>query len=91
MAGVRTGEDPMFPVRGIPEKTSWVVTDTYKNEEGDAHTASWLTLDEFRAVLADHTMRSDYRYGPDYTAALAAMEALEARDLQTRIVFWFDN
>lgn len=53
----------------------------------DAHSESWLTLEEFKAALG----RLQYKPGLRYLAMVAAMESFEANGAQTRIVFYFDN
>lgn len=57
----------------------------------DWHSYSWLTIEEYRTVLAAYTLAEGGPPGPEYTAVLAAGEALEARGYPARVVFWFDN
>lgn len=54
----------------------------------DWHSHSWLTPAEWRQVI-----EAEYPYAPDdeYFALAAAMEELEQRGNEVRIVFWFDN
>jgi hypothetical protein len=58
----------------------------------DYHSHSWLTLAEFRKALnACSELEQFYKPDAEYWAVIAAMEELEKRGKQTRIVFWFDN
>lgn len=55
----------------------------------DAHTPSWVTVDEFAQALEAAT-----RYGAagvQYRALLAAMRVLRQDNRDVRLVFWFDN
>jgi hypothetical protein len=52
----------------------------------DWHTPTWLTADELRTALA--LAGSDE---PEYGAIVAAMEHMEAKGHDTRVVIWFDN
>ena len=56
----------------------------------DLHSHSWLTLDEFKQVLAQY-MINHGPYAAEWDAMKAAMEAFEKRGAQTRLVFAFDN
>lgn len=52
LAGVRNYSEikPIAELRGIPDDASLGTKDNYEAWEGDAHSASWLTLDELLAV-----------------------------------------
>ena len=93
LAGVRTGETPMFPVRGLPDgDISYIVEDNYKAGEADWHSASHLSFNELVAAMTAHKLlREDGDLGVEWAAIYAAMHALEARGCDTRIIFWFDN
>lgn len=61
----------------------------------DAHSGSWLSLQELKEALAI-TWKEDgetksFRDIEDYNAVIAAMECLESQGMTTRVVFWFDN
>ena len=64
----------------------------YRTEGPDWHSASWCTTDEFAKVLGTYMLEADgYMYSPMWDAMLAAMRALEERDHDVRMVYWFDN
>lgn len=72
-----------------------VITDADGNpdkvQHPDWHTPSWVTPSEFAQALE---AAQDPVRGPphdDYYAILAAMKALEERNNEVRLVFWFDN
>lgn len=64
--------------RGWPDKKPWGCM------EGEYHTPTWLTLEEFKRA-------SEGVGWPEVAAAIAAMEAFEAAGYKTRIVIAFDN
>lgn len=75
---VAAGLSKIVERNGRPDK----VTDP------DAHSASWLTADEFEAAL---NAPARWPHGDEYFALLAAMRDLEKRQNDVRLVFWFDN
>ena len=122
LAGVRSENQPLVPVRGIPDDTGHVCTSDYwiyindsvKEDEyscsqttaaswhangrkykqnalgsdrwiehPDWHSASWLTVGEFREA----TQTGDI----EYAALVAAAQTLQRGGNEVRIVFWFDN
>ena len=90
MAGVRNYEDSVVPVaepRGMPSDASFVAKDSHEDWGADAHTQSWLTLDEFKAAYKNSEGYRDHVLD----AMVSAMESLESNGHNTRIVFWFDN
>lgn len=60
-------------------------------EHPDWHTHTWLTPQEFAAALDKVEGSSDWGVGAKYWALLAAMQELERRGEEVRIVIWFDN
>lgn len=65
MAGVRGSENPIVSPRGFPDdclsrgdstafKSNWSVAEKYKEYGSDAHTPTWLTLDELKKVRAEY-------------------------------------
>jgi hypothetical protein len=63
-----------------------------KISDPDAHTATWLSLEEFRqAVRLREEKYVPYPVASEYRALLAALESLERDGHETRVVFWFDN
>jgi len=74
----------------------WVAngSSTYKDDrqnrvsDPDAHSCSWLSLEELKEALG----RVEHALDVRYKAILSAMEALEDDGKNaTRLVFWFDN
>lgn len=98
LANVR-GTGALFEPRGIPLKPGWMAeTDYYDNEaaglepNADWHTPSWLTAEEFRAVLVAYRSLHQRDLPSCYRAAEAALTILdEPEDVTARLVFWFDN
>ena len=56
----------------------------------DWHTPTWMTSEEYSAVLDKYFQTTGYR-AAEYEAVLAAMQTLEKYDREVRVVFWFDN
>lgn len=65
IAGVRGMEKPIVLPRGFPDdciakgdaklfKSNWIVADKYKDYGSDAHTPTWLTLDELKKIRAKY-------------------------------------
>lgn len=54
----------------------------------DAHSASWVSPDEWEAMLSDPKIQG---VEDAYHAFLAAMRSLESKGNEVRAVFWFDN
>lgn len=59
MAGseVRGDGESLYPVRGLPEDVTQVTYKDYKDWEGDAHHASWLTTNEFASCIVETYIR----------------------------------
>lgn len=128
LAGVRSGDKPVYEVRGVPEGLAYEAVDESRlyisadapDEDGncspesaerwvnegsskytderkvfvthpDWHSHSWLTPDEWEAVLAKCAQREWGEPDPEYYAMLAAMRCLESKGRKVRVVFWFDN
>lgn len=75
--------------RGVSEWTderkAWVT-------DPDAHSHSWLTLDEWKQALkAADDLDPKYPVGIDYRAMTAAMQVFADAGEDVRVVFWFDN
>lgn len=56
----------------------------------DWHSASWLTPSEFVAAIVATEKGGGY-VDDEYHALAGAMQVLEVRGKEVRIVFWFDN
>lgn len=71
----------------------WMNKEHTRVSRPDWHTASWLTPAEFEDCVTKFNKRftASGPVQPCVDAILAAMKALEARDLTVRLVFWFDN
>lgn len=87
LAGVR-GNDELFTPKGFPLNASPMTRDIYINMRNDAHTSSWLTVDEFAQALEVYGQKEGWTVPPVYTATLAFMRTLGD---SARLVFWFDN
>jgi hypothetical protein len=72
--------------------TSWVVSELGYVIDPDAHSASFLTLEETKASLAHHSLAVQ-ETPVQFQVLLEALEGLEARiaGARARVVFWFDN
>ena len=83
--------DRKFPLRGIPNDVDWGIKSSHQEENGDAHSESWLTLLEFSAVLemVDEKLGEIRGVDEEYYMIEAAMKVVENKN--PRIVFWFDN
>lgn len=57
----------------------------------DAHTPSWMKADELEQAVNLYAALYKEEVHADVYAALAAMRAFEQRNLECRLVFWFDN
>lgn len=70
------------------DKHTWVT-------DPDAHSESWLSLQEFKDALSTTWQHEgeEKRFIDieDYNAVVAAMESLESQGMTSRVVFWFDN
>lgn len=98
LAGVRSyiGIKPIVKPRGIPKNASKSTSESYKEWGMDAHTPSWLTLEEllefdYEKMINNQRMGQKGSYkeflGHEFFEDLETMkkEGIE------RIVFWFDN
>lgn len=57
MADVFYDEEPLFKARGLPGDVTLATLKEYRNWEGDAHHASWLTTVEFAACIVEAHIR----------------------------------
>ena len=60
-------------------------------EHPDWHSHSWLTYEEYREILTDYKEAFNESYDFEYDIVLTIMEKIIQRNIETRIVFWFDN
>lgn len=78
--------------KGLPKgNMSWEVNEQYK--EGDVHTPSWLSLNEYEMLIEEMLKNEDedVYVGIDYHLVLDIMKALDNRGMVPRFVFWFDS
>lgn len=54
---VRGDKEPLYPVRGLPGDVTQATYKEYKEWEGDAHHASWLTTYEFASCIVEAHIR----------------------------------
>lgn len=90
LADVRGGDSVIGPPRGIPATLSLCTKWKYEADEGDAHTPSWCTPDEWEKAIKIPP-EAGWEAAPDYFAMLAAMREFERLGYEVRVVFWFDN
>ena len=98
LAGVR-GPFCLYKQRGLPKDISPEVLAEYQSWGDDAHTPSWLTINEFRKCLDLTIMRLSEEYDvkvvkswlKSYEGIYEYMKYSEEEGEQSRIVFWFDN
>ena len=62
-------------------------------EHPDMHSHGWLTRDELAQVLGTYIVNTDDYgpYGVEWDAILAVMTCFTERNIETRLVFAFDN
>lgn len=97
-AGVRNSSEikPISKPRGIPEDASKTALKSFKKWGDDAHTPSWLSLEELMAFNYDKKVfdTTDPRHGTyrDFLEAdfFSDLEKMKEKGVE-RIVFWFDN
>ena len=101
LAGVR-GEEKLFEPRGLPDDVPSTYKFDYDRMEGDAHSASWLTTEEVRAVAEAYPAAVERRGGerrqnPFLAALVGLMGAVDQWSEEydpggsAVFVFWFDN
>ena len=54
---VRGDKEPLYLVRGLPGDVTQATYNEYKEWEGDAHHASWLTTNEFASCIVEAYIR----------------------------------
>ena len=104
MAGVRQDKDwptePIAEIRGLPNDLSVVTEVDFCKWMQDAHSASWLNLEEIVAVecwaeVAFTLNRSEfvgYLFGNDIGEFMLDTQMREELGVEdVRLVFWFDN
>lgn len=70
--------------------SKWLRDDKSAVSQPDWHSHSWLTTAEYRTVL-EAPRPNGWGIDPAYFAVLAALEELERRNCNARLIFWFDN
>jgi len=104
LANVRGyGPDP----KGLPEDVSPYVKEEAERWDGDGHSHSWYSAEEFVPIFMEHHMspeeiakvtatKLENKYPMDITQHICesfiGVECADADDVsRTRFVFWFDN
>lgn len=92
LADVRNyGGVEAFNPRGFPKDISRITYDRFSEWKTDAHSCSFVSVDEFEEILNKAKTQSPYGIPVDYKAALAYMKAFVDDGYEVRLVFWFDN
>lgn len=99
LAGVRQS-DPSSPIaagRGLPPDVCITTRSAYENDQGNAHSVSWVAVSELLSINYDQPSHQapSTRSAETLRACLpstyfAALERLRA-DRADRVVFWFDG
>lgn len=68
-------------------------TNPFRVDHPDWHNHSWLTCDEYGAIIkeAKKNKDDDEWVGVDYLATLDLMKSFDKRGMDVRLVFYFDN
>lgn len=88
MAGVR-GTKTLFEPKGLPENISSTVSKKNKEWGVDAHSHSWLSIEELWKIKEEYETENE-RY-PYLDAILAMMVELETENDIPRLILWFDS
>lgn len=90
LAGVR-GHGPQ--AKGLPPDISETAAMLVEDWGTDAHSASWLPLDEAAKIfLATDSPNGPGEYGRKYPKShYFGVDEIDERNGKYRIVFWFDN
>lgn len=78
---------PVVPLKGIPKDVSRGTAAQLLIMGGDAHSKTWLTVDEARAVCD----RYDEEFGRTQDLQSALEDAVHDWGITLRLVIWFDN
>jgi len=100
MAGVR-GENKLYNTKGIPKDISFITENDYKEWGEDAHSVSWLSVDEYEKCIKTF-IKDINKENKGNELNLETSSVLEfvllnllkdmvKRFVNVRIVFWFDN
>jgi hypothetical protein len=87
LANVRNGGEigPISEPRGLPKDISMEVMEYYNEERHDAHSCSWLNLNDL--VEANKRINKLGLVNNDLDIIISIIEKLQ----NGRLVFWFDN
>lgn len=93
LAHVRCNVPEPYEPKGLPNGMADFTKREYEIWEGDAHSMSYLYLDELRDAFQRHSKHFKERdkLGDDYLSLIPKMEHYEADGYDCRLVFWFDN
>ena len=90
LAGVRGG-DPFIEPKGFPDDASAKVKHQYSEDNGDAHTPSWLTLKELQSFNWKKADNYGVKGFPAFEEVIDRLASLDPDPENVRVVFWFDN
>ena len=90
MAGVR-GTEFLFKPKGIPDDISYDVKLEIERWGQDAHSHSWLSIDELWKVREKYMELNEGKPHKYLDAVLAMMTELEDENSTPRLFFFFDN
>ncbi|NVN99255.1 MAG: hypothetical protein HXX17_08025 [Geobacteraceae bacterium] len=103
LAGVRGESSTELPARGIPADASDLAAMLYEDWDGDAHTPSYVSMDEFlsawiRVAAPEKKAKwvADKLEGQSDTKYTLLLELFsiymdDHKEAEYRLVFWFDN
>jgi len=104
LADVRNnlGFTPIAPGRGLPYDASYWTRAKYEKWEADAHSATWMTLQEmlkydwnekltFENPAETITPKDVLKEDPRFELMIEIMKLLARKYRGVRIVIWFDN
>ena len=96
LAGVtENDEQPLFPLRGIPDDASERFKEACLTYENDAHSHGWLTYDEYRQVLDSYNIHCQNHklngINLDYLNVCSDMHDIIDEGHEARVCFFFDN
>lgn len=99
LAGWESEVEGLYPLRGIPDNSTFDTEKHYRDYGEEAHSASWLTTQEFGDCLdtVGNILKEEY---PDddtedwlkhYYHIYRYMKDSDDEGEPARIIFWFDN
>lgn len=78
--------------RGIPEDVSEIVNMLYAQWDSDAHSATYITFEEVKDLVAKHIITSEpEEVKTAFNRLYNFFKEFEQPNTQLRLVYWFDN